>query len=157
MRRLHVSINKQLINSKWMRSGAGWLNKGNCRPNATNGTKKTVFRCAARTETFDLKRHHKTPTTFRFVISAVERFNPFTPDSGFAGKRHAVALLNPNLFLVSASTRVLAAFVFLFISAGQIFAAESLDDSIKFLLDHVAKSDVIFIRNGQTHTAQEAA
>src|SRR6266480_4210815 len=123
MRRLHVSINKQLINSKWMRSGAGWLNKGNCRYNATNGTKKTVFRYAARTETFDLKRHHKTPTTFRFVISAVERFNPFTPDSGFAGKRHAVALLNPNLFLVIPGARVLAAFAFVSLSGVEVLAA----------------------------------
>jgi len=36
-------------------------------------------------------------------------------------------------------------------------AAESLEDSIKFLLDYVAQSDVIFIRNGQKHTPQEAA
>lgn len=41
-------------------------------------------------------------------------------------------------------------------SAGQLLAAESLDDSIKFLLDYVAKSDATFIRNGQTHTPQEA-
>ena len=36
-------------------------------------------------------------------------------------------------------------------------AAESLDESIKFLLDYVAKSDATFIRNGQKHTPQEAA
>jgi len=42
-------------------------------------------------------------------------------------------------------------------SAGQIVAAESLDESIKFLLDYVAKSDATFVRNGQTHTPQEAA
>ena len=41
-------------------------------------------------------------------------------------------------------------------SAGQLHAAESLEDSIKFLLDYVAQSDVIFIRNGQRHTPQEA-
>ena len=35
-------------------------------------------------------------------------------------------------------------------------AAESLEDSIKFLLDYVAKSDATFIRNGQKHTPQEA-
>ena len=35
-------------------------------------------------------------------------------------------------------------------------AAESLDESIKFLLDYVAKSDATFTRNGQTHTPQEA-
>ena len=41
--------------------------------------------------------------------------------------------------------------------ATQIAAQESLDESIKFLLDYVAKSDATFIRNGQTHTPQEAA
>src|ERR1700731_852486 len=51
---------------------------------------------------------------------------------------------------------LLVALVFLSMSAGQMHAAESLDDSIKFLLDYVAKSDVIFIRNGQRHTPQEA-
>jgi hypothetical protein len=48
------------------------------------------------------------------------------------------------------------AFLFLSMSADQILAAESLDDSIKFLLDYVAKSDATFIRNGQAHTPQEA-
>src|SRR5437868_1935249 len=46
--------------------------------------------------------------------------------------------------------------MFLSISAGQIFATDSLAASIKFLLDYVAKSDATFIRNGQTHTPQEA-
>jgi len=58
---------------------------------------------------------------------------------------------------VSASARLLAALIFLSILIGQIFATESLDESIKFLLDYVAKSDATFIRNGQTHTPQEAA
>jgi Family of unknown function (DUF5329) len=40
--------------------------------------------------------------------------------------------------------------------ATQIRAEESLDESIKYLLDYVAKSDATFIRNGQTHTPQEA-
>jgi hypothetical protein len=40
--------------------------------------------------------------------------------------------------------------------AAQSFAAESLDESIKYLLDYVAKSDATFIRNGQSHTPQEA-
>jgi hypothetical protein len=31
-----------------------------------------------------------------------------------------------------------------------------LDESIKYLLDYVAKSDATFLRNGQTHTPQEA-
>ena len=52
---------------------------------------------------------------------------------------------------------LLVALVFLSMSAGQMAAAESLDDSIKFLLDYVAKSDATFIRNRQTHTPQEAA
>ena len=42
-------------------------------------------------------------------------------------------------------------------SAGQLLAAESADDSIKFLLDYVAKSDATFIRNGLKHTPQAAA
>jgi len=53
--------------------------------------------------------------------------------------------------------RLVVALMFFSMSAGQMRAAESLDDSIKFLLDYVAKSDVTFIRNGQKHTAQEAA
>ena len=53
--------------------------------------------------------------------------------------------------------RLLAALIFLSMSAGHMVAAESLDDSIKFLLDYVAKSDATFIRNGQKHTPQEAA
>src|SRR5438105_10974920 len=54
-------------------------------------------------------------------------------------------------------TRLAVALIFLSMSAGRLNAAESLDDSIKFLLDHVAKSDATFIRNGQKHTPQEAA
>ena len=53
-------------------------------------------------------------------------------------------------------SRVVLTLIFLAVSTGQIFPAESLDDSIKYLLDYVAKSDVTFIRNGQTHTPQEA-
>ena len=55
------------------------------------------------------------------------------------------------------SARLLVALIFLSMSAGQLLAAESVDDSIKFLLDYVAKSDATFIRNGQKHTSQEAA
>ena len=40
--------------------------------------------------------------------------------------------------------------------AGQLFATESLQQSIDYLLDHVAKSDATFIRNGQPHTPAEA-
>ena len=57
---------------------------------------------------------------------------------------------------MSASARLLAAFIFLSISTGQIFATDSLDESIKFLLDYVAKSDATFIRNGEAHAPQEA-
>jgi len=35
-------------------------------------------------------------------------------------------------------------------------AGESLEQTINYLLDYVAKSDATFIRNGQTHTPQEA-
>src|SRR5205807_3765925 len=48
------------------------------------------------------------------------------------------------------------ALILLSISAGQSSAAESLDESINYLLDYVAKSNATFIRNGQTHTPQEA-
>ena len=53
-------------------------------------------------------------------------------------------------------THFLATLLFLAVSTGQIAGAESLDETIKFLLDYVAKSDATFIRNGQTHTPQEA-
>jgi hypothetical protein len=51
----------------------------------------------------------------------------------------------------------LVSLVFLVLPIGQLFPAESLDDSINYLLDYVAKSNATFIRNGQTHTPQEAA
>jgi Family of unknown function (DUF5329) len=35
-------------------------------------------------------------------------------------------------------------------------AAESLDQTIHFLLDHIAKSEAVFIRNGGTYTPPEA-
>ena len=53
-------------------------------------------------------------------------------------------------------SRVVLALIFLVVSTGQIFPAESLDESIKYLLDYIAKSDATFIRNGQTHTPAEA-
>ena len=53
--------------------------------------------------------------------------------------------------------RFIVVWTFLSIFAGPFFAAESLDESINYLLDYVAKSDATFIRNGQTHTPQEAA
>ena len=50
-----------------------------------------------------------------------------------------------------------AGLIFLIVSTGQVFPAESLIDSINYLLDYVANSHATFIRNGQTHTPQEAA
>jgi hypothetical protein len=38
----------------------------------------------------------------------------------------------------------------------KIVAGESLEQTINYLLDYVAKSDATFIRNGQTHTPREA-
>ena len=38
----------------------------------------------------------------------------------------------------------------------QLARAESLDESINYLLDYVAHSNATFIRNGQTHTPAEA-
>jgi hypothetical protein len=52
--------------------------------------------------------------------------------------------------------QLIVVLVLLSMSAGPICAAESLDESIKYLLDYVAKSDATFIRNGQAHTPQEA-
>jgi Family of unknown function (DUF5329) len=50
----------------------------------------------------------------------------------------------------------LVSLVFLAFSVGQLLPAESLNDSINYLLDYIANSNVTFIRNGQTHTPQEA-
>ena len=36
------------------------------------------------------------------------------------------------------------------------FATESLQQSVDYLLDYIAKSDTTFIRNGQSHTSAEA-
>ena len=52
--------------------------------------------------------------------------------------------------------QLVAIVVLLSISVESICAAESLDESIKYLLDYIAKSDATFIRNGQAHTPQEA-
>jgi hypothetical protein len=54
-------------------------------------------------------------------------------------------------------------FVRIFLAIAVLFAltpekarAESLEQTIDYLLDYVAKSDATFVRNGQTHTPQEA-
>jgi hypothetical protein len=39
---------------------------------------------------------------------------------------------------------------------GSVGAAESLEQTIAFLLHRIETADAIFIRNGQTHTAREA-
>jgi hypothetical protein len=57
---------------------------------------------------------------------------------------------------VKLCARLLSILVLFSFSTGQLLAAESLDDSIKYLLDYVASSNATFIRNGQTHTAEEA-
>jgi len=51
---------------------------------------------------------------------------------------------------------IVAGLIFLALSTTQVFPAESLDESIKYLLDYVANSNATFIRNGQSHTPQEA-
>jgi len=48
------------------------------------------------------------------------------------------------------------ALILLAFSTARLSAAESLDESINYLLNYVAKSDATFIRNGQSHTSQEA-
>jgi hypothetical protein len=48
------------------------------------------------------------------------------------------------------------ALVLLGTTAERISAQESSEDSINYLLDYVAKSNAIFIRNGQTYTSAEA-
>ncbi len=48
------------------------------------------------------------------------------------------------------------ALVLLGATAERISAQESLENSINYLLDYVAKSNVTFVRNGQPHTPQEA-
>ncbi len=40
--------------------------------------------------------------------------------------------------------------------SSQLHAAESLDQTITYLLDDIAKSDATFIRNGDPHTPAEA-
>jgi hypothetical protein len=52
--------------------------------------------------------------------------------------------------------RQLASAILIVAFAGQTFATESLEQTVNYLLDHVGKSDATFIRNGQTHTPQEA-
>lgn len=57
---------------------------------------------------------------------------------------------------MSRCVRLVAVLISLPMLTGQLFAAESLDETINYLLDYVAKSNATFIRNRQTHTPQEA-
>jgi hypothetical protein len=52
--------------------------------------------------------------------------------------------------------RQLAAAILIVTFAGQTFATESLEETVNYLIDHVAKSDATFIRNGVSHTPAEA-
>jgi Family of unknown function (DUF5329) len=53
-------------------------------------------------------------------------------------------------------SRLVLAAVFAFALTPKNATAESLEQTINYLFDYVAKSDAVFIRNGQTHTPQEA-
>ena len=54
------------------------------------------------------------------------------------------------------SLRLLLALVFVFSFSTHTFAAESLEQTIDYLIDYVGKSNTTFIRNGETHTPAEA-
>ena len=58
--------------------------------------------------------------------------------------------------IVVSYTRTLLVLILLFSPTGQSFATESLQQTIDYLLDYVARSDATFIRNGQSHTPAEA-
>jgi hypothetical protein len=51
----------------------------------------------------------------------------------------------------------LPAIILLSAFTGKIVAGDSLEPTISYLVDYVGKSDATFVRNGQTHTPQEAA
>ena len=53
-------------------------------------------------------------------------------------------------------TRIFLAIAFLFVFTLKNASGEPLEQTINYLLDYVAKSDATFIRNGQTHTPEEA-
>jgi uncharacterized protein DUF5329 len=52
--------------------------------------------------------------------------------------------------------RQLASAILIVTFASQTFAAESLEQTVHYLIDHVATSDATFIRNGVSHTPAEA-
>ena len=53
------------------------------------------------------------------------------------------------------SLRLLLGLVFVLSSSTQTFAAESLEQTIDYLIDYVGKSNATFIRNGISHTPAE--
>ena len=53
--------------------------------------------------------------------------------------------------------RSLIALAFLVGFVAQLLAAESLDQTVNYLIDYVGKSNAVFIRNGASHTPTEAA
>jgi len=52
--------------------------------------------------------------------------------------------------------RQLASSILIVTFAGQTFATESLEQTVNYLIAHVGKSNVTFIRNGASHTPAEA-
>ena len=52
--------------------------------------------------------------------------------------------------------RIILAIAILFALTPETARAESLEQTINYLLDYVAKSDATFVRNGQTHAPQQA-
>jgi hypothetical protein len=56
------------------------------------------------------------------------------------------------LALSRSAHRQLAGAIVIITFAGQTFATESLEQTINYRIDHVAKSSAIFIRNGASHT-----
>ena len=60
------------------------------------------------------------------------------------------------LVLSRHACRQLASAILIVTFASQTFAAESLEQTINYLIDHIATSDATFIRNGVSHTPAEA-
>lgn len=60
------------------------------------------------------------------------------------------------LALSRTAHRQLAAAILIVMFAGQTLATESLEETVNYLIDYVAKSDATFIRNGVSHTPAEA-
>ena len=60
------------------------------------------------------------------------------------------------LALSRSAHRKLGSAILIVAFAGQTFATESLEQTVNYLIDHVGKSNAIFIRNGASHTSAEA-